>query len=143
MTTYIPNDMETMNISTSKKHQLIDISSEIKKIVSKSNIKEGICVIYVPHATAGVTINENADPNIQTDIIKAINKMIPEHDNYLHDSMDNNAAAHIKSSIIGVSKTIPIKNNKLILGTWQDIFFCEFDGPRDSRKIIINIIKND
>jgi len=134
--------MHTITISTSKKQELIDITQEVKNIVSKSNVKEGVCFVYVPHATAGITINENADPNIQTDIIKAMNDIIPEHNRYLHDSIDNNAAAHIKSSIIGVSKTIPIKDNKLALGTWQDIFFCEFNGPRNDRKVIIIIIKN-
>ena len=134
--------MHTITLSTFKKYQLIDMTSQVEGIVKNSKVKEGICFIYAPHATAAITINENADPNVQTDIIKAINKIVPEHDNYLHDSVDNNAAAHIKSSLIGVSKTIPIKDNKLALGTWQDIFFCEFDGPRNDRKDIISIIKN-
>lgn len=133
--------MPIITISSTKKHELIDITEEVKQIVKNSKIKQGICFLYVPHATAAITINENADPNIQTDIIKAINKIVPEHDNYLHDSIDNNAAAHIKSTIIGVSKTIPISNGKPQLGTWQDIFFCEFDGPRSNRKIIVEIIK--
>lgn len=133
--------MPVITISTSKKHELIDITRKVEEIVKKSGAKEGICFLYVPHATAAVTINENADPNIQADIIKAINKIVPEHDNYLHDSIDNNAAAHIKSTIIGVSKAIPISNGKLQLGTWQDIFFFELDGPRPNRKMIIEIIK--
>lgn len=133
--------MPTITLSTSKKHELIDITSEVENIVKESNVKQGICFIYIPHATAAITINENADPNIQTDIIKAINKIVPEHDGYLHDSIDNNAAAHIKSTLIGVSKAIPIINNNLQLGTWQDIFFCEFDGPRNHRNVIIEIIK--
>jgi secondary thiamine-phosphate synthase enzyme len=134
--------MPTITISTSKKHELIDITDKVQTIVTNSKIKKGICHIYIPHATAAITINENSDPNIKTDIIKAINKIVPEHDNYLHDSIDNNAAAHIKSSLIGVSINIPIYGNKLQLGTWQDIFFCEFDGPRSNRNIIIEIIKN-
>ncbi|MEA2036642.1 MAG: secondary thiamine-phosphate synthase enzyme YjbQ [Nanoarchaeota archaeon] len=132
--------MQTITISTSKKHELIDITPEVKEIVSKSKIKEGICFIYVPHATAAITINENADLNIQQDIIKAINKIVPEHDNYLHDSIDNNAAAHIKSTLIGPSESIPLSNCQLQLGTWQDVFFCEFDGPRSDRKIIVKIL---
>lgn len=132
--------MQTITISTSKKHELIDITSQVEEIVSDSKTKEGICFIYVPHATAGITINENADPNITADIIKAVNKMVPEHDGYLHDSVDNNAAAHIKSTIIGVSKSIPINGGRLQLGTWQDIFFTEWDGPRSNRKIIVEII---
>jgi len=133
--------MHTITFSTSKKHELIDITSKVKEIVKNSKIKRGICFLYVPHATAAITINENADPNIQTDIIKAINKIVPEHDNYLHDSIDNNAAAHIKSTLIGVSKTIPIEDGKLQLGTWQDIFLCEFDGPRSNRNIIVKMIE--
>ena len=133
--------MPTITLSTSKKHELIDITAKVKEIVKNSKVKEGRCFIYVPHATAAITINENADPNIQTDIIKAVNKIVLEHDNYLHDSIDNNAAAHIKSTIIGVSKAIPISNGKLQLGTWQDLFFCEFDGPRSNRKVIVKVIK--
>jgi len=133
--------MQTITLSTSKKHELIDITNKVKEIVKKSKIKQGICFLYSPHATAAITINENADPNIQTDIIKAINKIVPEHDNYLHDAIDNNAAAHIKSTLIGVSKTIPISNGELQLGTWQDIFFCEFDGPRSNRNIIVEIVR--
>jgi secondary thiamine-phosphate synthase enzyme len=133
--------MPTITLSTAKKHELIDITSEVGEIVNSSKVKDGICFLYVPHATAALTINENADPNIQTDIIKAINKIVPEHDNYLHDSIDNNAAAHIKSTLIGVSKAIPIKNSQLQLGTWQDIFLCEFDGPRSNRKIVVEILE--
>ena len=135
--------MEQLTISSSKKHQLIDITAKIEEIVKKSKVKEGICFVYVPHATAAITINENADPNIQMDIIKAINKIVPEHDNYLHDRIDNNAASHIKSSLIGSSEHIPIYGNKLMLGRWQNIFFCEFDGPRSKRNIIVEIIKKE
>jgi len=117
--------MPTITISTSKKHELIDITSKVNSIVKDSDVKEGICFLYVPHATAGITINENADPNIQEDIIKAVNKIDPEHDNYLHDSIDNNAAAHIKSTLIGVSEYIPISNGELQLGTWQSLMFVD------------------
>ena len=133
--------MQVITISTSQKWELIDITGDVEGIVKNSKVEEGICFIYVPHATAAITINENADPNITTDIIKAINKMVPEHDNYLHDSIDNNAAAHIKSTLIGVSTSIPISGGQLQLGTWQDIFLCEFDGPRSHRKVIVEIIK--
>lgn len=133
--------MPTVTISTSHKHQLIDITDEVEEIVKKSNIQKGICVLYVPHATGGITINENADPNITKDIIKAVNKIVPEHDNYLHDAIDNNAAAHIKSTLTGVSKSIPIRSSRLMLGTWQNIFFTEWDGPRDSRKIMVELLK--
>jgi len=133
--------MQTLTLSTSAKHQLIDITSQVKDIVKKFKVDEGICIVYVPHATAAITINENADPNIQTDILKAINKIVPEHDDYLHDDADNNAAAHIKSTLVGVSKTMPISNGELQLGRWQNLFFCEFDGPRSNRKVIVKTIK--
>jgi secondary thiamine-phosphate synthase enzyme len=135
--------METITISTSKKHELIDITSQVEEIVQNSKVKEGICFLYVPHATGGITINENADPNIQSDIIKAVNKIVLEHDGYLHDSVDNNAAAHIKSTIIGVSTHIPISNGELQLGTWQSPMFVELDGPRKNRRIIVSILKSN
>ncbi len=126
-------------ISTKAHNELIDITKEIEKIVSESKVKRGLCNVFVTHATAAILINENYDPNVREDIINALNKMIPEHDNYKHDQIDNNAASHIKAAIIGPSETIPIKDNKLYLGTWQSIAFCEFDGPRSNRKIIITI----
>jgi len=134
--------MPTITISSTKHNELIDITDKVQEIVQNANIKDGICYLYVPHATAAITINENADPNIKEDILKAINKAIPEHNSYLHDAIDNNAAAHIKSTLIGVSTNIPISNNQLQLGTWQDIFLAEFDGPRNIRKIIVKITKN-
>ncbi|MCK5282639.1 MAG: secondary thiamine-phosphate synthase enzyme YjbQ [Nanoarchaeota archaeon] len=130
-----------LSIQSTNNQELIDITKEIETLILNSKIKEGICHLYLPHATAALTINENADPNIKTDLLKSLNKMVPLHDNYLHDSIDNNAAAHIKSTLVGVSLTIPISSNTLQLGTWQDIFLCEFDGPRN-RNIIINIIQN-
>ena len=127
-------------ISTKAHHELIDITKEVEKIVSESKVKQGLCNVFVTHATAAILINENYDPNLRDDIIKALNQTIPERNNYKHDQIDNNAASHIKAAIIGPSETIPIKDNKLYLGTWQSIAFCEFDGPRSNRKIIITII---
>jgi secondary thiamine-phosphate synthase enzyme len=101
-------------------------------------VEDGFCLVYIPHATAGIILNESADPNIKSDFLAAINKSIPEHANYLHDRVDNNAAAHIKSAIVGSSVTIPIKDNKLKLGTWQAIMLCEFDGPR-TRRVIVQV----
>ncbi|MFA5031987.1 MAG: secondary thiamine-phosphate synthase enzyme YjbQ [bacterium] len=131
--------MSEFTIKTSSHQELIDITHEVKNIVRESGIKDGFCIIFIPHATAGVILNENADPNIKIDFLNALNKAIPESANYLHDNIDGNAAAHIKSSIVGPSITIPIKNNQLLLGTWQDIMFCEFDGPRSSRKVTVHI----
>jgi len=126
-------------ISTKTHNELIDITKEIEKIVSESKVKQGFCNVFTVHTTAAILINENYDINIREDIINALNKIIPEHDNYKHDQIDNNAASHIKAAIIGPSETIPIKDNKLALGTWQSIAFCEFDGPRNNRRIIITI----
>lgn len=129
--------IQEISLKTTKHEELIDITENIKNIVNNSKIKNGICVIYTPHATAGITINENADPNIPRDILDALDEIVPDRE-FLHDRIDGNGRAHIKSSIIGVSKTIPIKEGILLLGRWQDIFLCEFDGPRE-RKIIVSI----
>lgn len=126
-----------ITISTSKNQELVDITDEVRKIVADSKVKEGMCNVYVPHATAAVTLNENADPNVMVDIVNALDKLVPQG-KWLHDSVDNNGASHIKSAIIGPSETIPIKDGKLLLGTWQDIMLCDFDGPRQ-RRIIITI----
>ncbi len=133
--------MQTFTISTHSHNEIIDITEQVSGIVAKSKVKEGMCLVYTPHATAAIIINENADPNVMDDIIKALGKMVAEHDNYKHDRVDNNAAAHIKSSIIGPSEIIPVNDGKLMLGTWQDVMFCEFDGPRSNRKIIVQIIE--
>ena len=130
---------ETINISTSKKQELIDITNEVAVIVKKSNIKEGICNIFTMHATAAIIINENADPNICLDVLDALDKMV-EEGVWQHDRVDGNADSHIKSTILGPSETIPIKNEELQLGTWQSPMFVELDGPRRNRKIIVQII---
>ena len=128
-----------ITVSSTKREELIDITSKVKDIVKESKIKQGICTLYAPHATGAIIINENADPNICDDILEALKDLIPAG-KWRHDRIDNNADAHIKSSIIGSSATIPIKDNQLQLGTWQDIFMADLDGPRESRKIIITII---
>lgn len=126
-------------ISTSSHQELIDITYSVEGIVKDSGIKDGFCLVYIPHATAGVILNESADPNIKTDFLKAINKAIPEDGSYLHDRIDGNAAAHIKSAIVGASVMVPVRNGRLALGTWQTIMFCEFDGPRSSRKVVVQV----
>jgi len=128
-----------ITISSTKREGLIDITSKVKEVVKESKIKQGICTLYTPHATGAIIINENADPNICDDVIEALKNLIPAG-KWRHDRIDNNADAHIKSSIIGPSRTIPIKNGDLQLGAWQDCFFADFDGPRSKRKIIITII---
>ncbi len=131
--------MKQMSVKTSSRVELIDITRLVEKVISESKIKSGSCIVYVPHTTAAVTINENADPSVRSDIIKELNKIIPFDDNYSH--LEGNAAAHIKASIVGSSETILIDGGSLVLGTWQGIYFCEFDGPRN-RKVIIKIIED-
>jgi secondary thiamine-phosphate synthase enzyme len=125
-------------ISTQSHQELVDITYEVKKIIRESNINNGFCIVYIPHATAGIILNESADPNIKTDFLNAINRVIPEHSGYLHDRIDNNAAAHIKSALVGSSVTIPIRDGDLGLGTWQSIMVCEFDGPR-TRRVVVQV----
>jgi secondary thiamine-phosphate synthase enzyme len=130
--------MKEISVKTSSRVELIDITHLVEKVVSESKIKSGLCMVYVPHTTAAVTINENADPSVRKDIIAELNKIVPFDDNYSH--LEGNAAAHIKASIIGSSETILVSGRSLVLGTWQGIYFCEFDGPRN-RKVIIKIIE--
>jgi len=115
----------------------LDITSQVENVVRKSGVKSGICYVFVPHTTAGVTINENADPDVVKDIIMELNKIVPLKDNYLH--AEGNSAAHIKSSIIGCSQEVIIEENSLKLGTWQSLFFCEFDGPR-TRSVWVKVM---
>ena len=130
---------EEFTISTSKKQEMIDITDKINSIIKKSKIKSGICNVFAAHATAAIIINENYDPNMCLDLLDALNKLIP-NGIWRHDKIDGNADSHIKSAILGPQETIPIKNSKLELGRWQSLMFCELDGPRDDRKIIITII---
>ena len=130
---------QIITLSTSKKQEMIDITDEVNSIVKKSKVEEGICNIFTMHATAAIIINENADPNICLDTIDALNKLIKEGV-WRHDKLDGNAASHIKSTILGPSETIPIKNNELQLGTWQSPMFVELDGPRSDRKVIVSIV---
>ena len=127
-----------LEVITQKRTHFEDITDAVKEIVAEEGVKNGICYIYVPHTTAGVFINENADPDVKWDIEKTLEELVPWINDYKH--VEGNAAAHIKSVLTGNSVFIPIKNGKLLLGTWQGIFFAEFDGPRD-RKVIIKIME--
>ncbi len=129
-----------LQVSSHSNTEFIDITSEIQKFVSESKVKSGLCQIFIPHTTAAVTINENADPSVKRDILMELNKLIPFEDNYHHS--EGNSAAHIKSSLLGCSLTAIIEENRLQLGTWQGIYFCEFDGPR-SRKVWVKILKEN
>jgi len=127
---------EKISVSTSSAEQMIDVTDKIQGIINKQRIEEGTVFLYVPHTTAAVTINESADPNVQSDIIASLHRLIPPDLDYRH--FEGNSDAHIKSSLIGCNQTILIKNKRLVLGTWQAIFFCEFDGPRN-RNLIVRI----
>ncbi|MDO8281388.1 MAG: secondary thiamine-phosphate synthase enzyme YjbQ [Thermodesulfovibrionia bacterium] len=126
--------LKTININTTSRCEFIDITEKVKDALSESGIKSGVCYVYVPHTTAGVMINEGADPSVQRDIEKTFSRLIPHQGDYRHD--EGNSDAHIKSVITGASQSVIIDNGKLVLGTWQSIFFCEFDGPRN-RKVLV------
>jgi secondary thiamine-phosphate synthase enzyme len=128
--------METMQVVTQQQSQMINMTREIQQIVSASGVINGVCTVFVPHTTAGVTINENADPDVVHDILKTLNKMVPWEDNYRHG--EGNSAAHIKASMMGFSQTVLVEGGRLVLGTWQSLYFCEFDGPRQ-RKVYISV----
>ena len=130
--------MEILNINTSTRNQMIDITDKVRNEVRESGVKNGLCVVFVPHTTASVTINEGADPDVKTDMISFMSGLIPKDPSFNH--MEGNSDSHIKTSLFGASETIIIENGKLVLGTWQSIYFCEFDGPR-SRKLYIKIMK--
>jgi secondary thiamine-phosphate synthase enzyme len=125
-------------IKSKNRTELIDITSKIQDVVHSADIDEGLCMLYVPHTTAAVTINESADPSVKDDILMIINSVIPWKAEYRH--LEGNSPAHIKATLIGPSELIAVEKNRLVLGTWQGIFFCEFDGPR-TRKIHVRLIK--
>jgi secondary thiamine-phosphate synthase enzyme len=126
--------MTTFTVSSSQQTELIDITERVAAEVKKNGVSDGILLVYVPHTTAAVTINEGADPSVKSDILMAINKIVPWQDPYKH--LEGNSPAHIKASLIGPSELVIIENGRLVLGTWQAIFLCEFDGPR-TRKVYV------
>lgn len=130
--------MEKINIKTARRIELVDITEEIQNIVTKNKIKEGVCFLFCPHTTAGLTINENADPSVKKDILNTLNKLVPENAGYAHS--EGNADSHVKSSLLGSSVTLFIEGGQLALGTWQGIYFCEGDGPR-SRQVWVKLSK--
>lgn len=127
---------QTISIKTNQFNEMINITNQVQKIVEDSSVINGQVFLFVPHTTAAVTINENSDPDVKKDIILGLNKFIPNLKEFEHN--ENNSDAHLKSSIVGVSQLILVRNKQLVLGTWQGIYFCEFDGPRN-RKLIIRI----
>jgi secondary thiamine-phosphate synthase enzyme len=132
--------LKTFNVGTSSRSELVDITSQVQNVVDDAGVKNGMCYVYVPHTTAAVTINEGADPSVVRDITNALNRLIPKDGGYHH--MEGNSDAHIKTSLVGSSETVIIEKGKLQLGTWQSVFFCEFDGPRN-RKAVVKIIGDE
>ncbi|MCD6117101.1 YjbQ family protein [bacterium] len=130
--------IQKLSINTTARTQLLNVTNLIEDVLDKSGVKEGLCILWVPHTTAGVTINENADPDVVRDILSETEKMIPFEHGYLH--REGNSAAHIKSSLFGPSLTLIVSEARLVLGTWQSVYFCEFDGPRN-RRMIVKIIE--
>ncbi len=128
-----------LRVKTNARTELVDITQGVQHLVAESGVRSGMCYIYVPHTTAAVTINENSDPNVGRDLLKELNKVIPFDDNYGHN--EGNSAAHIKSSMIGVSRMVLVEEGRLALGTWQALFFGEFDGPRD-RRVMVKVVKD-
>ena len=132
--------MTTFTIKTSSQFEMIDITDRVQEIVDKTGVQNGVCHVFVPHTTAAVTINENADPAVPRDILTILDRLVPLSGGYRHT--EGNSAAHAKSSLVGASETVFVTDGRLILGTWQSLFFCEFDGPR-SRRVIVRAISSD
>ncbi|MBC2716221.1 MAG: YjbQ family protein [Desulfobacteraceae bacterium] len=127
-----------LTVTSRNKTQFIDITSDIQNKIKAHGIENGLCFVFVPHTTAGITINENADPSVQSDMLNVFNTIIPWKLDYRH--LEGNSPAHVKSSLVGASEIIAIENGQLVLGTWQGVYFCEFDGPR-TRYVNIKFIK--
>ncbi|NPA65495.1 MAG: YjbQ family protein [Epsilonproteobacteria bacterium] len=130
--------MKTLKFPTSHKTQVMDITKEVEELVITSGVKDGICTIFTPHTTSSVFVFENQDPALRRDLLNALNRIAPTDGAYFHKG--ENAAAHLKSSRMGTSVTIPLENAKLVLGKWQGIFFAEFDGPRQEREVYVKVI---
>ena len=129
--------MQEINIKSTQRSQIIDVTNEVVQALMGSGVKNGLCVIYCPHTTAAVTINENSDPDVKSDIIEKLSALLPKIGDYAHS--EGNSDAHIKASLMGNSRIVLIKAGKLLLGVWEGIMFCEFDGPR-TRRIIVSFL---
>jgi len=127
-----------LTVKTRSRTEMVDISADVGRVVAQSGVREGFCMLYVPHTTAGVTINESADPSVRADILMVLNQMVPWKADYRH--AEGNSPAHVKAALVGASQTVAIENGALVLGTWQGVFFCEFDGPRE-RKVHLRILE--
>ena len=128
----------TIELPTSKKGEMIDVTKRVRAIVAASGVQFGLCSLFCPHTTAGVTLNENTDPDVQTDILNALERAVPRNEKY-YKHEEGNAPAHAKAAVLGFSETIPVQAGKLLLGPWQAIYFSEFDGPRN-RKLVVTVL---
>ena len=128
-----------ITVKTSSRTEFVDITADIQKELSAAGIQSGLCMVYVPHTTAAVTINESADPSVKRDILMILNRVVPWEAEYRH--LEGNSPAHVKSTIVGASELVMVENGRLLLGTWQGIFFCEFDGPR-TRKVHLKLMNS-
>jgi secondary thiamine-phosphate synthase enzyme len=132
--------MKTLTVKTTARIQMIDITDPLQALVREQGIQDGLCFVFVPHTTAAVTINENADPDVVRDIVAATGRLVPADGSYRH--REGNADAHVKASLFGASETVIVEGGRLLLGTWQSVFFCEFDGPR-TRKVLVKLLADD
>ena len=129
--------MQQLTVKTQSQTEMIDITRQVQQTIEAAGFQDGLCVLYVPHTTAGITINESADPSVRRDILMVLNQMVPWKADYRH--MEGNSPAHIKSTLVGASQWVVVENGQMVLGTWQGIFFCEFDGPR-TRKLQMKLV---
>ena len=129
--------MKTLSVKTNAQTEMLDITSQVQEMITAEGFQNGICMLYVPHTTAGITINESADPSVRKDILMVLNQVVPWKADYRH--MEGNSPAHVKSSLMGASQLVAVENGQMVLGTWQGIFFCEFDGPR-TRKLLLKFM---
>ncbi|WP_425387456.1 secondary thiamine-phosphate synthase enzyme YjbQ [Desulfovirgula thermocuniculi] len=129
--------MHTVNLYTTSRCQLVDITAHVQKIIQAEKVQEGLCYLFVPHTTAGITVNEHADPSVAHDVLAQLERLVPREGDYRH--LEGNADAHVKASLMGCSLTLLVSGGRLVLGTWQGVFFCEFDGPRQ-RKVLVKVV---
>src|SRR5437660_1170978 len=134
----MPFHVGYVELPTSKKQQMIDITSRVRAEVKSSGVQNGLCTVFAPHSTGAIAINENTDPDVQTDILNALERAVPQKGKY-YKHEEGNAPAHAKAALVGSSETVPVQGGKLLLGTWQAIYFCEFDGPRN-RKLTVAVV---
>ena len=128
---------QTVSVPTRRRSEFVDVTTQVARVVAESDVAEGLCVCNVPHTTAGITINENADPSVKADIQDVLAKLVPQGAGYAH--AEGNSDSHVKASLVGPSVTVPVSGGQMVLGTWQGIFFCEFDGPR-SRRLHVTVM---